>query len=196
MCSALTLTGPAGVSNSVGRKGRATSRSTGPESRRRTTEVISTAAMPMTIVITRAQNRYVRMTNACYFRVDRGRSQCPIYRASLTMSWLSTARLPQPYNSERLAVAWTRWRETAAMPDDPAGTALLDALFGNSPYLTETALQNPSFMADLWHAGPDAVLKQLDHDVGAVCSEARSVATPEAVAGRLRRLKRSVSLTV
>jgi glutamate-ammonia-ligase adenylyltransferase len=112
------------------------------------------------------------------------------------MSWLSTVRLPHPYNPERLAVAWTRWRETAAVPDDAAGTALLDALFGNSPYLTETALQNPSFMADLWRAGPDAVLTQLDQDVETVRAEARSGATPEAVAARLRRLKRSVSLTV
>src|SRR5690349_23582519 len=112
------------------------------------------------------------------------------------MSWLSTARLPQPYDSERLAVAWTRWRETAAMPDDPAGTALLDALFGNSPYLTETALQNPTFMADLWRAGPDAVSTELDRDLEAVRGDALSGAAPEAVAARLRRLKRNVALTV
>ena len=82
------------------------------------------------------------------------------------------------------------------MPDDPAGRALLDALFGNSPYLTETALQNPNFMADLWRDGPDAVLAALDHDLETVCAEARSGAPPEAVAARLRRLKRSVALTV
>jgi hypothetical protein len=111
--------------------------------------VNNTAAMATPIVTTRAQNRYVRITKARYFRVDRGRLRRPMYRASFPMSWLSTARLPQPYNSERLAVAWTRWNETAAMPNDPAGKALLDTLFGNSPYLTETALQNPVFMADL-----------------------------------------------
>src|SRR3569833_1051056 len=114
------------------------------------------------------------MTKSRYFRVDRGRLQCPIYRASLTMSWLTTARLPHPYNSERLAVAWTRWRETAPMPDDPAGTALLDALFGNSPYLTETALQNPSFMAELWRGGHDAAMTQLDQDIDTVCAAARA----------------------
>ena len=82
------------------------------------------------------------------------------------------------------------------MPDDPAGRALLDALFGNSPYLTETALQNPTFMADLWRAGPDALLAQLDHDLDTVHTDARGGAAPEAVAPKLRRLKRSVALTV
>src|SRR5258705_229146 len=59
------------------------------------------------------------------------------------MSWLSTARLPRPHDPERRDVAWTRWNEKATRPGDPTEVALLDALFGNSPYLTETALQNP-----------------------------------------------------
>ena len=112
------------------------------------------------------------------------------------MSWLSTARLPRPYDAERLAVAWTRWREKAAMPEDIAGKALLDALFGNSPYLTETALQNPVFMADLWRDGPDAMLTRLESELAALADEARGGSPPEAVAARLRRLKRSVALTV
>jgi len=112
------------------------------------------------------------------------------------MSWPSTDRLPRPYDSERLAVAWTRWREKAAMPDDGAGKALLDTLFGNSPYLTETALQNPDFMADLWRDGPDALIARLDAELETVRADALGGAAPEAVAARLRRLKRSVSLTV
>src|SRR4051812_35946509 len=119
-----------------------------------------------------------------------------MYRASPPMSWLSTARLPRPYDAERLAVAWTRWRETAAMPEDAAGEALLDALFGNSPYLTETALQNPAFMADLWRDGPDAALARLELELAAAADAALGGAAPEAVAARLRRLKRSVALTV
>jgi glutamate-ammonia-ligase adenylyltransferase len=69
--------------------------------------------------------------------------------------------------------------------------ALLEALFGNSPYLTETALQNPDLMADLWERGPDAVMdelrRQLDKD---------KEATPEQVAVTLRRLKRKAALAV
>ena len=77
------------------------------------------------------------------------------------MSWLSTACLPRPYDSGRLAVAWTRWREKSAVPNDTSFEALLNALFGNSPYLTETALQNPDFLTDLWRDGPDAALAML-----------------------------------
>src|SRR5690349_12098210 len=117
-----------------------------------------------------------------------------MYRAPPPMSWLST-NLPRPHDAERLAIGWTRWREKAAMPGDAAAEALLDALFGNSPYLTETALQNPSFMADLWRDGPDAVVERLERELASVQAEALSAA-PEAVAARLRRLKRSVALAV
>src|SRR5436853_176505 len=117
-----------------------------------------------------------------------------MYRASSPMSWLSTDRLPRPYDAERKIVAWTRWREKAAMPGDAAAEALLDTLFGNSPYLTETALQNPAFMADLWRDGPDAAIERLDAEVESVRGESAAGAAPEAVAARLRRLKRSVSL--
>src|SRR5260370_14182076 len=78
-------------------------------------------------------------------------------RPTHRMSWLSTARLPRPHDPERRDVAGTRWNETAARPDDPTAVALLDALFRNSPYLTETALQNPVFMTHLWPRRPDAI---------------------------------------
>jgi [glutamine synthetase] adenylyltransferase / [glutamine synthetase]-adenylyl-L-tyrosine phosphorylase len=119
-----------------------------------------------------------------------------MYRASFPMSWLSTARLPRPHDAERMAVAWTRWREKAAMPDDAAGEALLDTLFGNSPYLTETALQSPTFVADLWRDGPDAAIARLDAEIAAVHAEALGGAAPETVAPRLRRLKRSMAFGV
>ncbi len=112
------------------------------------------------------------------------------------MSWLSTARLPRPHDLERRDVAWTRWCETAARPDDPAGVALLDALFGNSPYLTESTLQNPVFMTDLWRRGPDAVGSDLAAELETVCAAARDGAPPASVATSLRRLKQRVSLAV
>ena len=116
------------------------------------------------------------------------------------MSWLSTARLPRPHDPERRDVAWTRWNEKAAQPDalatDPAGVALLDALFGNSPYLTETALQNPTFMTDLWRRGPDAIQVDLAAELDAVHAAARAGAPPASVATSLRRLKRRVALNV
>ena len=112
------------------------------------------------------------------------------------MSWLSTTHLPRPFAPGRAAVAWTRWREKATVPDDATFEALLNALFGNSPYLTETALQNPDFLTDLWRNGPDAALVALDGELATVRADAAIGAAPEAVAARLRRLKRSVALTV
>ncbi|MGD9883637.1 MAG: bifunctional [glutamine synthetase] adenylyltransferase/[glutamine synthetase]-adenylyl-L-tyrosine phosphorylase [Reyranella sp.] len=82
------------------------------------------------------------------------------------------------------------------MPEDPAAVALLDALFGNSPYLTETALQNQSFMTDLWRRGPDAASIDLSAELEATRAAARDSAPPVTIATSLRRLKRRVSLTV
>src|SRR5918994_159004 len=112
------------------------------------------------------------------------------------MSWLSTDRLPRPHDTERRDVAWTRWNGITARPDDPAQVALLDALFGNSPYLTETAIQNPAFMTDLWRRGPNAVRADLAAELAAVRSTARDGASPAAVATALRQLKRRVALAV
>lgn len=112
------------------------------------------------------------------------------------MSWLSTSRLPRPYDTQRQSVAWTRWKERTVAPDDGAGTALLDALFGNSPYLTETALQNPGFMTDLWRHGPDAAFGDLMAQLSAAHGEALAGTKPEAIAATLRRLKRRTALTV
>ena len=112
------------------------------------------------------------------------------------MSWLSTARLPQPHDLERRAVAWARWCEKAERPDDPGAVALLDALFGNSPYLTETALQNTAFMTDLWREGPEPILAGLAVELRAVRATALEGALPAAVATALRRLKRRVALAV
>ena len=112
------------------------------------------------------------------------------------MSWLSTVRLPRPHHKDRLAVAWTRWDEKAARPEEPAAAALLEALFGNSPDLTETALKDPDFMADLWRRGPDAALAALDDALALARRRARDGADPGEVASALRRLKRQVALAV
>ncbi|MBS0518356.1 MAG: bifunctional [glutamine synthetase] adenylyltransferase/[glutamine synthetase]-adenylyl-L-tyrosine phosphorylase [Proteobacteria bacterium] len=112
------------------------------------------------------------------------------------MSWLSTTSLPQPHDRERQDVAWRRWEEKAPRPADAAAVALLDALFGNSPYLTETALKDPGFMADLWRAGPDAALATLTGELDEARRRARDAASPGDIAAHLRRLKRKVALAV
>jgi len=113
------------------------------------------------------------------------------------MSWLSIPNhLPRPHDKDRLAVAWTRWEEKAERPRDDAFRTLLESLFGNSPYLTEAALQNPSFLTDLWRDGPDATIASLDAGLAATAAEARNGTDAAAVASALRRAKRQVALTV
>lgn len=112
------------------------------------------------------------------------------------MSWLSTKHLPLPHDPERQAIAWARWTEKTAPPNDAESVALMDALFGNSPYLTETALQNPDFMTDLWRRGPDAIFADVTEQLGAARAIASDGATPDAVATVLRRLKRRAALVI
>ena len=88
------------------------------------------------------------------------------------MSWFSTGHLPAPYDKQRLQVAWARWDECSARPSEPAFVSLLETLFGNSPYLTDVALQNADFVADLWSRGPDAVMAALRADVAVVAEDA------------------------
>ena len=112
------------------------------------------------------------------------------------MSWLSASRLPLPHHVDRCAVAWTRWSEKAAKPRDTAIVALLDALFGNSPYLTEIVLQNPEFMTDLGRRGPDAVTTDLMAALNATTAAARTGKAPAEIATTLRRQKRQFALAV
>jgi glutamate-ammonia-ligase adenylyltransferase len=115
-----------------------------------------------------------------------------IYLPLPRMSWLSTRQLPLPHDAARLTVAWARWSERAPRPDDPAVVALLEALFGNSPYLTDAALQNTDFMANLWLHGPDTAVVSLRDELARIGEDG----TPEQVAVELRRLKRKASLAV
>ena len=79
--------------------------------------------------------------------------------------------LPKPADSDRLEVGLARWAEGAAtnkdrklakfmaeLPQDPAGGALLGAIFGNSPWLTRCALANPAFFRTIVEDGLDAAL--------------------------------------
>src|SRR3546814_5985082 len=63
----------------------------------------------------------------------------------LNLFSFAPSRLPRPGDVARAAIGVERWLEAGddvdfrsfarAVADDPAGRALLDALFGNSPYL-------------------------------------------------------------
>jgi glutamate-ammonia-ligase adenylyltransferase len=114
-------------------------------------------------------------------------------------------RLPAPADRDRLAAAWERWNRNAAEVGDPelgqlmaatgedrVSRALLDAIFGNSPYLTGLALRDPRVVTQVATIGPDATFAQV---MSALNEEsAENGESRPAIMARLRRVKRHVAL--
>jgi glutamate-ammonia-ligase adenylyltransferase len=83
----------------------------------------------------------------------------------------SAFALPAPADAAASAVGFERWRELAAEAPVALGAemrsleaeapALLAALFGNSPFLTQCCLDEPAFLAALRATGPDAAFATL-----------------------------------
>ncbi len=83
--------------------------------------------------------------------------------------------------------------EIERIADDPAGAALLAALFGNSPFLTQCAVREPEFTAQLFESGPDASLARLGDDLRSV---APNIGDDGALKKELRIAKRQAALTI
>ena len=112
----------------------------------------------------------------------------------------SLGALPRPFDPERAARGLERWRAAAAddasgaldrIGNDIRGRALLEAIFGNSPYLGQSALQEPALLARLLSQGPKAVLAEVLGETGRA---ARAADTAAALMAPLRRAKRRVAL--
>lgn len=104
----------------------------------------------------------------------------------MTLSW------PQPYDPQSLALAAERWTAAAGTDLRDIDSAMLAAIFGNSPYLTDVAVQNPDFVAAVGRIGPDAACEA---ELAALARAAPG-ADLGALARLLRRTKRRVSLGV
>ena len=111
---------------------------------------------------------------------------------------------PPPANPERAALGLVQWRERAAQAEDaalaafaerlaaePQGEAILKAIFGNSPFLTQCLLAEAGFVRELMSRAPEAsfaaILAALDVDAGGSMDELMTV---------LRRAKRRTALLV
>lgn len=84
------------------------------------------------------------------------------------------AALPGPGNLDRCRSGMERWREQADgfddldlarfardLADDPAGRLLLEAVFGNSPFLSQCALREPAFLRETLAEGFDGRFRRL-----------------------------------
>jgi [glutamine synthetase] adenylyltransferase / [glutamine synthetase]-adenylyl-L-tyrosine phosphorylase len=114
--------------------------------------------------------------------------------------------LPAPADAQAEATAFARWRDAAAeagdpalaafmleIAADPAGRALLAALFGNSPFLTQCCLAEPAFVRELVEAGPDRAFARIKAALGAPDLWARE---RSALMAELRRLRRRAALLI
>ncbi len=114
--------------------------------------------------------------------------------------------LPGIGDKRRAGLGLERWREAvaraepigiadlgAALVEHPAGRALLECVFGNSPFLTQCVLSDPAFAIGLLEQGPDAVFP-------AVLADLRRALPLDSgrrqVMRELRIARRRVALTV
>jgi len=93
-------------------------------------------------------------------------------------------RPPRPADPDRAARGLERWREAADHTDDAAlaeamralsddngpGLALLEGLFGNSPFLTTCVLREPSWLCGLAARGPESAFEGALGDLRAACA--------------------------
>ena len=88
--------------------------------------------------------------------------------ATLASIWTNGAPLPAAGDQEALRIRWQQWQEAAAGEGDelaafadearetPPIAALLDAVFGHSPFLAKGLIADPHFARLLIEQGPDA----------------------------------------
>lgn len=116
------------------------------------------------------------------------------------------AVLPRAADPALATLGLARWHEAVAeshhsqlsvvaqsLTADPAGRAVLDAMFGNSPYLTQLCVLEPDFLHLLLRTGPDAAVA----DVLAALKPLGGSGIDEAtLAQGLRTAKRRIALAV
>lgn len=119
------------------------------------------------------------------------------------MPELNRDSLPLPARPEAAEVGLARWRDTAEGRDDGEALsalseaedtrALLKAVFGNSPFLSELLLRNPEIAAGLVAEGPEPVHRRI---IDAVVAEAAEEPSHDKVMAVLRRGKNRVALLI
>ena len=117
-----------------------------------------------------------------------------------------TGTWPGPADADRATTGRERWVDRAAALDDGAmadfvrrlaedATArpVLDAVFGNSPYLTEQMLAEPAFFRAVFEEGPDRPVRSL---LESTWRDADAEADTDRLMARLRGMKRRAALAI
>jgi len=75
----------------------------------------------------------------------------------------------------------------------PTGSALLDAIFGNSPFLSQCAVSDPDFLCDLLQSGPTEAFST---SMASLADKGKESLNEQALARELRLAKRRVALGI
>ncbi len=115
-------------------------------------------------------------------------------------------RIPRASDTRRAALGLDRWLEAAerirnaelarfarALHADPSGRRLLQALYGNSPYLGQCLTRDMGFTLELCKAGPDAAIDGILYEIAGLAANA--IDRPDLMSA-LRRAKHKAALTV
>ena len=116
------------------------------------------------------------------------------------------AMLPKPGDDAAVELFMRHWAEAAKRVGDEAlgeftqsvvadarGVALLGAVFGNSPFLSQCLVGDPAFARELFIAGPDVAISGIFERLR---DEPTDDATTEEVMRRLRVARRRCALTI
>ena len=119
---------------------------------------------------------------------------------------LRAHRLPPAASAARAAIGLERWRDQARqggdstlirfadrVAADPAGRALLESVFGNSPFLSHCLINEPALLSSFLAEGGDAVCDEL---VAGLAAAAPAAADPAALMRLLRVTRRRWALAV
>jgi len=126
--------------------------------------------------------------------------------------WIfNTKELPEPYDSAALRRGWSDWEEMLGELASMGGTqakigaalthaakgascrSLLEALFGNSPYLTHLLLSEPQATLRLITEGPESLVAGAMRQLQTLFERTEE---PEDLMSPLRRTKRKVALGI
>jgi [glutamine synthetase] adenylyltransferase / [glutamine synthetase]-adenylyl-L-tyrosine phosphorylase len=110
---------------------------------------------------------------------------------------------PKPYDTGAVATARHDWLSAAgnagsgdiaqSILDDPSAGALLDCIFGNSPFLTMSAIRDPEFVCDLLEIGPGEAFSRI---LSLVTQKSKESLNDSDIARILRIAKRQAALTI
>jgi [glutamine synthetase] adenylyltransferase / [glutamine synthetase]-adenylyl-L-tyrosine phosphorylase len=83
-----------------------------------------------------------------------------------------------------------------ALIEHPPGKALLESVFGNSPFLTQCCLREVGFLRSLLEQGPDATFAELIDALNRQCQDADGAPDTESLMSTLRVAKRRAALLI